>query len=43
MKYLISVILKIILLPVTMLMMIPAYAVFIINPEFNKFKFKLER
>lgn len=43
MKYLVSIVLKTILLPICLLLFIPAYILFIVHPEMNKFKFKMER
>jgi energy-converting hydrogenase Eha subunit C len=43
MKYLKSVLTKAVLFPICLIMFIPAYLMFIIDPELNKFKFKMER
>ena len=43
MKYLISVLSKIVLLPFALIMFIPAYMLFIIDPSYKKFTFKMER
>ena len=43
MMYVRNVFVKLIMLPVALVFFIPAYIAFAFHPEFNKFKFKLER
>ena len=43
MEYLVSVLTKIVLFPVALIMIIPAYMLFIISPDLKKFTFKMER
>ena len=43
MKYLVSVLSKIVLFPIALIMIIPAYMLFIIDPSYKKFTFKMER
>lgn len=42
MSYLFNVLVKIILLPAVLVMFIPAYLLFIIDPNYRSFKFKME-
>lgn len=41
MKYVVSVLAKIVLFPVVLVMLIPAYGLFIISPDMHKFTFKM--
>ena len=43
MKYLVLVLSKLVLFPIVLAMLIPAYMLFIISPDLKKFTFKMER
>ena len=43
MKYLVSVLSKIVLFPIVVIMIVPAYVLFILDPGLKKFTFKMER
>ena len=43
MSYLFKVLMKIVLLPVVIVIFVPAYLLFIIDPDCTSFKFKWER
>ena len=43
MKYIVSVLTKTVLFPIVLVMLIPTYLLFIIDPELHVFRFKMER
>ena len=43
MKYAVSVLSKIVLFPIALIMFIPSYMLYIIDPSYKKFTFKMER